>query len=293
MCKNRLKPRSTAAAPADVAYDEDSSVARNRNALPPRSIRQFTVLVSADVCDGNEIRQRATAARLAGIVEHPIQRDSIPNMLAGALAAASDRSLDNPLLASCGIAILPRNDSPTLYDGHESLRVYVPPGHVLARNEAVAGVICGSPADMLKISQPVKLTDGSTIDLKPFADLLPIEQSITVPGNVATIVFAANLRGQTVELKVPAEIAAHPEADLARSAKATASSSETGYSPAGAIDGVADGYPNDKRHEWSSNHETENAAITLTWKSPQNISHVVLYDRPNLDDQILAGQIVF
>lgn len=33
--------------------------------------------------------------------------------------------------------------------------------------------------------------------------------------------------------------------------------------------------------------------ITLTWDSDQTVGHVLLYDRPNQDDQVLGGRIVF
>jgi hypothetical protein len=131
------------------------------------------------------------------------------------------------------------------------------------------------------------------IDVKSLGEGLPEEDSVVVPGKESVLRIAARVAGQECDMTTAAGQVAPTELDLARSATATASSSEDGYSPGGAIDGVADGYPNDKQHEWSSNHQTEGATLTLTWKNDQTISRVALYDRPNDVDQVLGGQVVF
>lgn len=81
--------------------------------------------------------------------------------------------------------------------------------------------------------------------------------------------------------------------NAARDATATASSAERDYSAAGAIDGVADGYPNGKQYEWASDRQKEGATITLEWKEPQRVDTILLYDRPNKDDQVTKGAIAF
>lgn len=81
--------------------------------------------------------------------------------------------------------------------------------------------------------------------------------------------------------------------DLARSATATASSTESGYTAAGAIDGNASGYPHGKQFEWASAKETVGAWIKLEWKDPQTIDTILLYDRPNTTDHVTGGLIMF
>jgi alpha-glucosidase (family GH31 glycosyl hydrolase) len=81
--------------------------------------------------------------------------------------------------------------------------------------------------------------------------------------------------------------------NAARDAIATASSTERDYSPAGAIDGIADGYPRGKRHEWASNHEKAGATLKLEWKEPQRTDAILLYDRLNPTDQITSAVITF
>lgn len=45
--------------------------------------------------------------------------------------------------------------------------------------------------------------------------------------------------------------------------------------------------------EWSSRGQGVGAALTLSWSTPQTVSQVVLYDRPNLSDQVIAGRLTF
>lgn len=74
---------------------------------------------------------------------------------------------------------------------------------------------------------------------------------------------------------------------------ATASSCEKEYSPDGAFDGEADGYPNDKSCEWASNGEKAGAWVKVEWPEPRTISGLLVYDRPNRDDQVLAATVTF
>jgi hypothetical protein len=61
----------------------------------------------------------------------------------------------------------------------------------------------------------------------------------------------------------------------------------------GAVDGVRDGYPGDYTKEWATTGELAGAWILLTPAAQVSVSRIVLYDRPNLVDHILAGQIEF
>ncbi len=81
--------------------------------------------------------------------------------------------------------------------------------------------------------------------------------------------------------------------NIARNAKATASSSHPGYSPAGSIDGVVGGYPGNIKQEWASHKESKGAWLKLEWDSPQTIDRVLLFDRPNRYDYITAGELAF
>ena|GEM_PF-1447845 len=83
--------------------------------------------------------------------------------------------------------------------------------------------------------------------------------------------------------------------NIALQASATASSQNatTGQTAAKAIDGVAQGYPADSTKEWATSGGKAGSWIQLTWSGPQSMSKVVLYDRPNADDQITGGTLTF
>jgi LmbE family N-acetylglucosaminyl deacetylase len=60
-----------------------------------------------------------------------------------------------------------------------------------------------------------------------------------------------------------------------------------------AVDGVIDGYPGDYTKEWATNGEKVGAWLNLTWPVSQTINQIVLYDRPNSDDQITGANLIF
>jgi LmbE family N-acetylglucosaminyl deacetylase len=73
----------------------------------------------------------------------------------------------------------------------------------------------------------------------------------------------------------------------------TTSSERNNQGGAKVADGFIDGYPGDATREWVTVGQGVGAWIQMNWSTPQTIGKVVLYDRPNLDDQLLAGVITF
>ena len=57
--------------------------------------------------------------------------------------------------------------------------------------------------------------------------------------------------------------------------------------------GSADGYPGDYTHEWATLGEGAGAWLNLAWSSPQALTSITLFDRPNPDDQITGGTVTF
>ncbi|MBP8881262.1 MAG: CotH kinase family protein [Dermatophilaceae bacterium] len=110
---------------------------------------------------------------------------------------------------------------------------------------------------------------------------------VGLPWVLAVLVVIAML-----PLTAPSALAA---SNLAASATVTASSQNTTTSQTAvkAIDGVATGYPTDSTKEWATVGGKAGSWLQLTWSSPVVIDRVVLYDRPNADDQITAGSLVF
>jgi hypothetical protein len=83
--------------------------------------------------------------------------------------------------------------------------------------------------------------------------------------------------------------------DLAPLAYADASteSEVTGQFAQKAVDGVNDGYPGVYSHEWATKGELGGAWIRLRFYEPVVLTRVVIHDRPNSTDNVLAGTLQF
>jgi LmbE family N-acetylglucosaminyl deacetylase len=83
--------------------------------------------------------------------------------------------------------------------------------------------------------------------------------------------------------------------NVAPQAVVTASSESvaTGQLAVKAVDGSAEGYPGDYSREWATLGEGAGAWLRLVWSSPQTLTSVTLFDRPNLDDQVRGATITF
>ncbi|MBI3921584.1 MAG: hypothetical protein HY318_09225 [Armatimonadetes bacterium] len=81
-----------------------------------------------------------------------------------------------------------------------------------------------------------------------------------------------------------------------RSKVTTSSTHHGGFEGEKAIDGIVPGYTapiGEGQSEWGSDGQKEGAWIQLDWPEPVTVDTVLLYDRPNLVDQVLAGTITF
>lgn len=81
--------------------------------------------------------------------------------------------------------------------------------------------------------------------------------------------------------------------NIAPTAVVTASSanSATGQVADRAVDGWIFGDPDDASHEWATVGGGAGSWLTLEWETPHTVRRVVLYDRPNDDDHVVAGTI--
>ena len=136
-------------------------------------------------------------------------------------------------------------------------------------------------------------TGGTAVTLSSAAVVQP---TFTAPSS-GTLTFQLVVRDGTTSsspAQVTVTVSSGP-ADLALSATATASSqnTSTGQTAAKAIDGVIGGYPGVSSAEWATDGGGAGSWLTLTWSGPQTFDTIVLYDRPNLSDQITAGNIQF
>ena len=136
-------------------------------------------------------------------------------------------------------------------------------------------------------------TGGSTVTLSSNTAVKP---TFTAPASATTLTFQLVVNdGQANSSPATVTLTVSNSTNLALSATATASSENAGTSQTAskAIDGVADGYPGDYTKEWATNGGGAGSWLKLTWTSSRTVNKIVLYDRPNLNDQITGGNIQF
>ncbi len=117
--------------------------------------------------------------------------------------------------------------------------------------------------------------------------------STTAPSTTAPTTTAPTTTAPTTT--APTTSAPSTATNVARQStvKVTASSQQSSSKAAKAVDGVISGYPADATKEWATDRGKAGSWITLTWSSAVTVNKIVLYDRPNLDDQVLSGTLVF
>ena len=137
-------------------------------------------------------------------------------------------------------------------------------------------------------------TSGPAVTL---SDPTSVKPTFTAPSNATSLAFQLVVTdgSQTSDPSSVTITVKDQEANIAPQASATASSqnTSTGQTAAKAIDGVIDGYPGDYTKEWATVGGGAGSWLKLTWTSPQTISKVVLYDRPNANDQVTGGTLTF
>ena len=111
---------------------------------------------------------------------------------------------------------------------------------------------------------------------------------------VTSLRFTATSVSSTTANVGLAELQAYTT-NLAPQAVTTASSENVAgqQQAAKASDGYAAGSPAAPTREWSTVGGKTDSWLRLTWNSPRTMSRVVLYDRPNANDQITGAVLTF
>ena len=154
-----------------------------------------------------------------------------------------------------------------------------------------------SDPNHLPLSYQWSQTGGPAVTLSSGSAAKP---TFTAPTGPATLTFSLVVSDgshssapSSVTVTVAAPIA--EAANVAPLATATASSQSTanGQTAAKAIDGVIGGYPGNYEAEWATEGGKAGSTLTLKWSKSYSLDHVVLFDRPNTNDQITAGKLTF
>jgi LmbE family N-acetylglucosaminyl deacetylase len=150
--------------------------------------------------------------------------------------------------------------------------------------------------DQGTVSYAWSQTSGPAVTLSSTTTAKP---TFTAPASAATLVFALTLTegsatstADTVTITVTA---ATPSKNVAGLATVTASSqnTDTGQTADKAVNGVIDGYPGDYTKEWATAGGGAGSWLKLVWPTAQTLGSVVLYDRPNGEDQVTGGTLTF
>jgi alpha-glucosidase (family GH31 glycosyl hydrolase) len=239
-----------------------------------------TIIVTAGPGNPDLLKLSALKRRISGVLgSFSVAGGAALNQIvSSALDQAKDPASKNEVLAAAGVGLVAHNTAPYLYHGDYEDLFYTEPGLVSGAVTAQGGVM-----NLIGDQGPTKVFGG-------VAPIIFREKSIEPPASVVFTVGSRQISQSSSRPGVDWRIV-NPD-NVASSAKVSASGSEDGYSPEGAVDGVVDGYPGDMDHEWSSGAKT-GAWLQLDWTSPQTVSRVDLYDRPNLVDQITSGTLTF
>lgn len=139
---------------------------------------------------------------------------------------------------------------------------------------------------------PVSLIGGNTSTPSFSAPSGLIDTTVLT---FALIVNDGQLNSVSDSVNVTVTAASSSATNIAALATVTASSQNmnTSQQAVKAVDGIADGYPGDYAKEWATVTQGVNAWIELNWTSSHQVSQVVLYDRPNTNDQITGATLTF
>jgi hypothetical protein len=261
--KGSLQPDES----AKISYDAASGT--NRIEVPETPIGQETTikLTAADL-DAAQVRQNAQARRLDGLIGKPYQQwtDADRSAMSPGLTAA--------IAAIHGVGIMPVNQNPYLY-GDDVKLVYVDP----AAKNPVKGTL-----SFKSWSESVTTSDAQSIDFKQAALAIAPQDMIVEPRIESRMYFKTGNHDVSFDLS---ELAYNLD-NLAVQAKPKTSKGRG----ENAIDGVTETVPYNPDNEWIAPGMTT-GWIRLNWPKPIKAKRILLYDRPNLKDQVLAGKLTF
>jgi hypothetical protein len=277
------KLTSCSLASAQTSYDD--KLMMNRIELPESSVRTgWSLVVHAAVIDPATITQRAVAQHLQDLFGEPYEAWRARNVpLAPEMEAA--------FAAAQGISLIEQRQHPYFLDSSAVL-LYCH-NHQTSPDAVTVTVGDAAPTQVsLRSGDPVP---GAPAPTTPTgveytgAAPTPVTVALTDPSFHGLVLHESSLH-----LKPPPPDWLQPANDLALKAQAEASSGNA----AAAIDDVVGGTgfhgdKGDQSKEWVTNGEKVGAWIKLTWAQPIQANAVYIYDRPNLNDQVVWGKFEF
>ena len=257
-------------APSNATLSYDSATSTNRIEIPESSIdRETVVKVSAPPIDSAKLREKAMTRRLDGLLGKPFDQWT------DADRAATMPVVSNAIEAIHGRGLMSVSKSPYLYGNDISL-VYLDP--------AATGAVDATLA-LDSWSNRTTVRNGQPIDFAAAAEAISPAETIDVPGVEHRLRLKVAGRGGDISLNT-ADLQLN---NLAIDARPTTNKGRG----ENAIDGIADGAPAHGDNEWTVPADTSEAWIKLAWADPVRAKRVLLFDRPSLENQVLAGKLSF
>lgn len=269
--------------PVRVQYDAASRT--NCIELPARAIRRGGEVVVRVAAADPELVAAAALARRAGL-GRVTAGTPCPKLLRRALAKGTTMQKRLALRAA-GVGLFGKVESVYGYPDDPNIFFYAP---------AEFGVKARMRLGTGRTACDVRLTGLRTpIDMPRLLSRLPgPADELYFPQAGIELAVQYSILGRAVS-GTETYFAHQPywpfRRNLAPRAKVTASSAMDDQPASGAIDGIVDGLPGDRTHEWASRGEKAGAWIQLDWAKPVAVSRVLLFDRPNYADHILAGKV--
>jgi len=141
----------------------------------------------------------------------------------------------------------------------------------------------------------LQFSDGTSISVGQLSNDGSSGYAVTFATKTITWVkfTVTNAVGYNIGLSEFQVIAAGTDVALTAGVTDSSENAAQGQEGVKAIDGVIDGYPGDYTKEWATLGQLAGAWIQLNWSSPMKVSEIILYDRPNLSDNVQAGTLLF
>jgi hypothetical protein len=148
-----------------------------------------------------------------------------------------------------------------------------------------------SDPQLLPLAYLWKQTAGRSVVLSSFTAVSP---SFTAPATAGSLTFSLVVtNGALASLAATTVVTVLENVALSAAASASSETVETSQVASAANDGCISGYPQNYLCEWVAQGQTKGAWLQLDWSSMQSVSRVVIWDRPNQADNILAGTLTF
>ncbi len=207
-------------------------------------------------------------------------------------------------LRAAGIGLFNKNESCYGYPSEPSVMLFLPDDVELSRTARLSlkgqegGERTRCPVQNIVLRGPGNKRGAGKIKI----ELTPLIQKIPTPASEllmgiepVRVDYSLEAGGVTISLHEMLKLMTPHwkfRRNLAPSATATASSWEVDQPPSAAIDGVVDGIPGIRSREWASKQEKAGAWLRLDWEKPVTAGRVLLFDRPNVGDHVVAGRLV-